>query len=233
LITRGSHSCIYPQYYGGMFELNKQDITDQNTRQTMVSLVYSEWTFFETRARNLLQAFQSPILNQESIDSLKSSIDQLMKIVEALRSDQQYIENENADRFSELMTSLEHTLKTFFKAYLIYENQVRRAKDSSRKGSSTRAHSDSIEKLSLLMYDSIQQRRKSKGVQIHFGYPAIIKLIHFIRNLQYQEPRDIPTDYRTGMKSFGNLFTLSCMLILSFYAYNEMLEIWNDTISNY
>src|SRR6266511_4815087 len=107
-----------------IFELNRQDITDQNTRKTIVSLVYSEWTFFETRARNLLQAFQSPILNQESMESLKSSIDQIKKIVAALRIDQQYIENENADRFHELMTNLEHTLKTFFKAYLIYENQV-------------------------------------------------------------------------------------------------------------
>jgi hypothetical protein len=210
--------------------LNTQHITDQNTRQTMVSLVYSEWTFFDIRARNLIQAFQSPILNQESVGSLKSSMDQLKKIVEALRIDQQYIENENTDRFSELMTSLEHTLKTFFKAYLAYENQVRRTKDSHRKGSSGGTHYDSIEKLLLLMYDSIQQRRKSGGVQIQFGYPAIIKLIHFIRTLQFQEPRTIPTDYRTGMKSFGNLFTFSCMLILSFYAYNEMLEIWMDTI---
>jgi hypothetical protein len=210
--------------------LNTQHITDQNTRQTMVSLVYSEWTFFDIRSRNLIQAFQSPILNQESVGSLKSSMDQLKKIVEALRIDQQYIENENTDRFSELMTSLEHALKTFFKAYLAYENQIRRTKDSHRKGSSGETHYDSIEKLLLLMYDSIQQRKKSGGVQIQFGYPAIIKLIHFIRNLQFQEPRDIPTDYRTGMKSFGNLFTFSCMLILSFYAYNEMLEIWMDTI---
>ena len=210
--------------------MNTQHITDQNTRQTMVSLVYSEWTFFDIRARNLIQTFQSPILNQESVGSLKSSMDQLKKIVEDLRIDQQYIENENTDRFSELMTSLEHTLKTFFKAYLAYENQVRRTKDSHRKGSSGETHYDSIEKLLLLMYDSIQQRKKSGGVQIQFGYPAIIKLIHFIRTLQFQEPRDIPTDYRTGMKSFGNLFTFSCMLILSFYAYNEMLEIWMDTI---
>lgn len=210
--------------------MNTEHITDQNTRQTMVSLVYSEWTFFESRAKNLIQAFQSPILSQDSVGSLKSSMDQLKKIVEALRIDQQYIENENTDRFSELMTSLEHALKTFFKAYLTYENQVRRTKDSHRKGSSGGTHYDSIEKLLLLMYDSIQQRRKSGGVQIQFGYPAIIKLIHFIRNLQFQEPRDIPTDYRTGMKSFGNLFTFSCMLILSFYAYNEMLEIWMDTI---
>lgn len=210
--------------------MNTEHITDQNTRQTMVSLVYSEWTFFESRAKNLIQAFQSPILSQDSVGSLKSSMDQLKKIVEALRIDQQYIENENTDRFSELMTSLEHALKIFFKAYLTYENQVRRTKDSHRKGSSGGTHYDSIEKLLLLMYDSIQQRRKSGGVQIQFGYPAIIKLIHFIRNLQFQEPRDIPTDYRTGMKSFGNLFTFSCMLILSFYAYNEMLEIWMDTI---
>jgi hypothetical protein len=210
--------------------LNTEHITDENTRQTMVSLVYSEWTFFDIRARNLIQAFQSPVLNQESIGSLKSSMDQLKKIVEALRIDQQYIENENTGRFSELMTSLEHTLKTFFKAYLAYENQVRRTKDSHRKGSSGETHYDSIEKLLLLMYDSIQQRKKSGGVQIQFGYPAIIKLIHFIRTLQFQEPRDIPTDYRTGMKSFGNLFTFSSMLILSFYAYNEMLEIWMDTI---
>lgn len=210
--------------------MNTQHITDQNTRQTMVSLVYSEWTFFDTRARNLIQAFQSPVLNQESVGSLKSSMDQLKEIVEALRIDQQYIENENTDRFSELMTSLEHTLKTFFKAYLAYENQVRRTKDSHRKGSSGGTHYDSIEKLLLLMYDSIQQRKKSGGVQIQFGYPAIIKLIHFIRTLQFQKPRDIPTDYRTGMKSFGNLFTFSCMLILFFYAYNEMLEIWMDTI---
>lgn len=210
--------------------MNTEHITDQNTRQTMVSLVYSEWTFFESRAKNLIQAFQSPILSQDSVGSLKSSMDQLKKIVEALTIDQQYIENENTDRFSELMTSLEHALKTFFKAYLTYENQVRRTKDSHRKGSSGGTHYDSIEKLLLLMYDSIQQRRKSGGVQIQFGYPAIIKLIHFIRNLQFQEPRYIPTDYRTGMKSFGNLFTFSCMLILSFYAYNEMLEIWMDTI---
>lgn len=196
----------------------------------MVGLVYSEWTFFDVRARNLIQAFQSPILNQESVGSLKSSMDQLKKIVESLRIDQQYIENENTDRFSELMTSLEHALKTFFKACLAYENQVHRTKDSHRKGSSGGTHYDSIEKLLLLMYDSIQQRRKSGGVQIQFGYPAIIKLIHFIRTLQFQEPRDIPTDYRTGVKSFGNLFTFSCMLILSFYAYNEMLEIWMDTI---
>jgi hypothetical protein len=210
--------------------LNTQHITDQNTRQTMVSLVYSEWTFFDIGARNLIQAFQSLVLNQESVGSMKSSMDQLKKIVEALRIDQQYIENENTDRFSELMKSLEHTLKTFFKAYLAYENQVRRTKDSHRKGSSGETHYDSIEKLLLLMYDSIQQRKKSGGVQIQFGYPAIIKLIHFIRTLQFQEPRTIPTDYRTGMKSFGNLFTFSCMLILSFYAYNEMLEIWMDTI---
>jgi hypothetical protein len=72
-----------------------------------------------------------------------------------------------------------------------------------------------------------------KDETLEYGYPSVIRAIKFLRNLQYHEIVDVPTDYRTDVKSFGNLFTLSSILILTFRAYVEMLDLWLDTLNRY
>ena len=95
-----------------------------------------------------------------------------------------------------------------------------------------RKYDDSIDSLTTLMYDSLAEKNGKEPGNLKFGYPSITRLIKFVKNLQHHELKNIPKDYRTQVNSFGNLFTFSCIIILSFYAFIEMVNIWLYTIKN-
>lgn len=89
-----------------------------------------------------------------------------------------------------------------------------------------RYDSDSIVTLKDIVLDSLAEKLGVNPYQAQYGYPALFILIKFLRNKQYHDKANYPEDYRTGAKSFGNIYTMSCQLILTFYAFMEILESW-------
>jgi hypothetical protein len=99
---------------------------------------------------------------------------------------------------------------------------------------------DGIDGLMSVVYSSLDDERNPKtsidNIDVHytkklmFGYPAISRIIKFLRNLQVVHG-GITLPYRSRLESFDNIYTLSSIVVLSLYGYTEMLEVWQDTIN--
>ena len=95
-------------------------------------------------------------------------------------------------------------------------------------------YKDGVEDHMKIMYDHIVEMSKGIPEKGRYNYPSIIQTINFIRNALSHPGVTRPTDYRTGTKSFGNIFTLCSMIIISFYACTEALDKWIEVIrTNY
>jgi hypothetical protein len=91
-----------------------------------------------------------------------------------------------------------------------------------------------------VVYSSLDDEQNPKtsihNVDVHytkklmFGYPAISRIIEFLRNIQVVQGCIIPT-HRSRMKSFDNVYTLSSIIVLSLYGYTEILEVGQYTIN--
>jgi len=89
-----------------------------------------------------------------------------------------------------------------------------------------------------VVYSSLDDERNPKtsidNIDVHytkklmFGYPAISRVIKFLRNLQVVHGGITPA-YRSRLESFDNIYTLSPIVVLSLYGYTEILEVWQDT----
>lgn len=77
-----------------------------------------------------------------------------------------------------------------------------------------------------IVLDSLAEKKGVSSYDYLYAYPVLFQLIKFVRNRQYHTKVNIPQDYRTGAMSFGNMYSFSRQLILSFYAYMEILEAW-------
>jgi hypothetical protein len=134
------------------------------------------------------------------------------------------------------MNSIEQAIKAFLNSYIIENGlQDRVSQDGSKFRDSINLYKDSIDTLMQLMYDSLAEKRGLliQNKSIDYAYPSVIRAVKFIKNLQHHRFVGVPTDYRTNVQAYGNLFTLSSILILVFHAYVEMLEVWLETINNY
>lgn len=64
-----------------------------------------------------------------------------------------------------------------------------------------------------------------------YAYPAITRIIKFVRNKKVVHNIDEPTDYNVYLESFDNIFTLCSILILTLYGYTEILQTWYYTVN--
>jgi hypothetical protein len=221
-------------------------------RKDMCKILFKELDFFKDRMTILMSQLRTTSIKEETLARLDSSIKFLIRIVdEILRADSPYLNKEDPLIFEVYITNIEISIKNFLKAYMFENNLQNRMENGLKywiitKGRSIpkyKTYSDSIDKLLSLMYDSLAEKRglfvlDEKGTVLkdeilEYGYPSVIRAVKFLRNLQYHEIVDVPIDYRTDVKSFGNLFTLSSILILTFRAYVEMLDLWLDTLNRY
>jgi hypothetical protein len=202
-----------------------------DSREQICKIVFKELDFFEQKMSSLMPLLNSAKLQPKSIEIIDSSIKLLIKIVDIyLRNDQEYIEKENSESFGVYLTNIEEAIKAFFKAYIIENNLTYRVLRRGEGKTDSRKYNDSIDSLMHLMYDSLAEKRRRN---IDYAYPSIIRAVKFVKNLQHHEIIDVPTDYRTEVQSFGNIFTLCSILILVFRAYVEMIEEWLETLKNY
>lgn len=221
-------------------------------RKDMCKILFKELDYFKEKMELIMPQLQTTSIKEETLTRIDSSVKFLIRIVdEFLRTDDPYIKKEDPLIFEAYISNIEICIKNFFKAYMIENSLQNRLEKglkylirvNGRAIPKYKRYSDSIDKLFNLMYDSLAEKRGLfildeegflvKDEILEYGYPSIIRAVKFLRNLQYHEIVDVPTDYRTDVKSFGNLFTLSSMLILIFRACVEMLDLWLDTLNRY
>jgi len=91
-------------------------------------------------------------------------------------------------------------------------------------------YNDGVEDHLKIMYDHIAEQSNGNPEKGYYNYPSILQTINFVRNAFNHPDMKKPNDYRTGLRSFGNIFTFSSMLIISFYACVETLNKWQEVI---
>jgi hypothetical protein len=125
---------------------------------------------------------------------------------------EEYVTNENPDVFETLVKRLNDSFKKLYLAYIV-------SKEVS-------CDKDNIETLTEVFFNEIQRKLSQDRL---CNYAGVTKLVKFVRNHEEHQHRNKPVDLITGKSSFGNLFTLTSILILSFYAQIEILSFWLKT----
>lgn len=176
-------------------------------RRIMVTNVSNIWDLCRTEIDQLRQQLYPAISVQERED-IEQSCKALAQVVASLQS-QEYILSEQPDVHKQLVFRLNDTFKSLLLAYII------------PRGISY--SSDNIEELTKKFYSSTERRIRRRRLCI---YPGITKLIRLIRNHEEHDRANRPQDLVTGKRSFGNLYTLVGISILSMYAFIEILKCW-------
>ena len=88
-----------------------------------------------------------------------------------------------------------------------------------------------IDDLAAQFYDTIAwMRGLGPRKFVSQAYPSITLLIRMVRNCQ-EHVRKKPVDHITHKNSFGNVYTISSIMILAIYAYLEILQVWTYTLN--
>lgn len=151
-------------------------------------------------------------LNTEIEDLAKEKMEQsitvLNQVVTSLNVGD-YVKDEIPDVFNQLIKRLNGSFKLLLFAYILPNEITYR--------------SDNIEDLTKAFFGSIQRKL---GQDKLCNYAGVTKLVKFVRNHVEHDCANEPEDLITGERSFGNVYTLTSILILSFYAYIEILKFW-------
>jgi hypothetical protein len=178
--------------------------------------------------------FQAAEIWNMSADKISTSISELKKglsaigqekaeksytvledIIVQLKTSENYPEEEDPIFFESLMVKLESVFKHLLEAYMLER--------------SIDIPDDSISRLNQQFYDDIAIRRGlPQGKYVPQAYPPITLLIRMLRNCQHHAAVG-PVDHITEKRTYGNVYTLCSALILSIYAYIEILDAWLTT----
>lgn len=180
-------------------------------RMTIINSTRGAWLIWE-REINRLKSELYNYINDDSKENLDWSYQALIQSISTM-TDENYILSENPFLFNEAIDSLHDTLRHLSMSYLVAIDEEHGA--------------DNAESLVNQYCISISNRYRAINTsQLWWGYPAVSKLIRFIRNLEEHQIRNRPTDVITNERSFGNIFTLTSLFILSVQAYIEICTIW-------
>jgi hypothetical protein len=171
----------------------------------------------EKHINSLLVELSGTLQESESKSRLQESYQVLKKVVETIAYDEEYSKEENPHTFKELIENLEDAFKYAFDSFMI-EYRISASGDAP------------ISSLNGIFYTQLARRRRLPANDyVLQAYPPITLLIRMLRNCQKHETHR-PIDHITKKKSFGNLYTISSVIILAIYAYLEILQAWSDTI---
>lgn len=176
------------------------------------------WNFSEEHIDSLIEGLCENLQEKDAKIHLKESYRILKKVVEALAYGEAYSKEEDPITFKDLVEGLVEVFKYVFESFLKEEH--------------TFAPGDhKIDDLNKQFYDTLKTKRRLPPREfVPQAYPPVTRLVRMIRNCQIHQ-RDKPTDHITHKRSFGNVYTISSVIILSIYAYSEILQAWIDTIS--
>lgn len=192
-------------------------LNQQNLRQSVVIQTASLWNASERKIGKCVKKIVSVLSEQDAKDRLKESYRILKGISDDLSYNNRYIRTEDPLVFKELWFRLIETFKDTFESFMI-ENHTYTANDKR------------IDDMSCEFYETLAWMRGLEPERyVNQAYPPVTVVIRTIRNCA-EHVRDKPVDHITRKKSFGNIFTLSSIYILSIYAYLEILTAWIDTI---
>lgn len=190
-------------------------------RNAMIFVADNVWEESLQTVTDLLEKVDA--LARQSNDKLRDSFEALKDVHESMKDDS-YVKQEDHILFKDLALKMEDVFKFLLQAYFV-ENSIQ-LKDNL--GRAIQLSSAKIDHLNRDFSIDISRRRKLPYVPQ--AYPPITLLIRFLRNCEEHETNK-PIDHITGKHSFGNVYTLCSLFILSIYAYKEILESWLETES--
>lgn len=197
--------------------LSLTKIDQEHIRQSVVLQTASVWNTSEKKINSCIKRIISVLSEEDSKDRLKESFRILKGISDALSFNGNYIREEDPLVFKELWFRLIETFKNLFESFAM-EDDSYTARDL---------------RIDDMAYDFFERiawmRGLAPNIFVKQGYPPVTVVIRTVRN-QVEHNREKPKDPITKKKSFGNIFTLTSVYILSIYAYMEILDIWAGTI---
>src|SRR5438309_3077998 len=155
----------------------------------------------------------SPFIREKGLPRLIQSREILEGLYETMVSND-YEDSEDHNLFTELSRQMNDVFKNLYRAYLTENPNALRRRD----GSAVLLNDAKIDQMSNMFKYHISMRRGLPQLSpVRQIYPTITLLVKFLRN--NVEHEDAPKDHITGEASFGNLYTISSIFILSVYAY--------------
>jgi hypothetical protein len=191
--------------------------SEKALRPGMINQTSQVWRMSEKYVTTLVEKLLQNLTEAEAKNRLEESYQVLRKVIDSLIYEKAYSEEEDPHYFKELIENLQDAFKYFYESY----NIEKHVPDQG---------SDRIDTMNLQFYDSVARERGLPPQQyVHQAYPPITLLIKMVRNCQKHDPSP-PVDHITGKRSFGNIYTISSVVMLSIYAYLEIARAWCDTM---
>lgn len=176
----------------------------------------SIWRMSESKINTLVENISAQFHVANAASRLQESCGVLRKVIETLAYDKEYLTKENSHTFKTFIENLDDVFKYLFESFFIEYEIICR--------------SDSIVMMNRQFHETLAEfQRLPVKDKVFEGYSPVTILVKFLRNY-HKHQLDRPEDHITGEKTFGNVYTISSVIILSIYGYLEILQIWLDTI---
>lgn len=190
---------------------------ERTIRLQMIFQATHVWNLSEKRIASQIERLVENLQEAKAKTHLQESHRVLKKVVEALAYGEPYLKEEDPITFKDLMEGLVEVFKCVFESFMKEEHAFTPGDHK-------------IDDLNRQFYTSLKRKRRLPHCEfVSQAYPPITVLVRMVRNCQVHQ-RDKPIDHITRKRSFGNVYTLSSVIILSIYAYSEILQAWLDTI---
>jgi uncharacterized membrane protein len=170
----------------------------------------------ESKINTLVEDLSRQFQVTGAASRLQESYGVLKKIIETLAYDKEYLTKERSHTFKTFIENLDDVFKYLFESFFMeYEITCR---------------SDSIVVMNRQFHEALATfQHLQEDDKVLEGYTPVTTLVKFLRNC-HKHQVDRPKDHITGERTFGNLYTVSSIIILSIYGFLEILQAWADTI---
>ena len=199
---------------------------DKVLRSGSIRLLKDLWELSASKIESLIQSASETLGIAEQRWLTRSKRD-LEHVIEVLISNGEYANEENEYIFSELIRNLHHVFKNLYNSLVGNQARLEWVPDT---GQSSNPEGWFIDKTFLEVIADGMNLNHYKEVK--YGYRPIADIVRYIRNIceHYDElpGGELPLDHITGIRTYGNVYTLVGILILSLYAYIEILQLWVD-----
>lgn len=190
---------------------------ERTLRPQMIFQATIVWNLSEKRIASQVERLVGNLQEADAKTHLQESHRVLKKVVQDLAYGEAYLKEEDPITFKDLLGGLVEVFKCVFESFMKEEHTFTPGDHK-------------IDDLNKQFYNSLKRKRRlPQGEFVRQAYPPITFLIRLVRNCQVHQ-RDKPVDHITRKRSFGNVYTISSVIILSVYAYSEILQAWLDTI---
>lgn len=191
---------------------------DLRYRIDSISLIDLAWDKIRIPINEKIEKILPGIGDSVAENELKQSFKLLGDLIGDIINDKEYRKKEDPDSVEEYANNIEKIFKHLFTGLLM------EMKWTGDDYNNLNSPINTLEKIYHDLHEDI------RGKRIQWMYPTSMVLIRFLRNCQYHDyVLQRPIDPITGEKSWGNIFTLSSLIILSIYAYDEILRAWCET----